>query len=302
MNPKRIVIGVDFSDASGDASRWAAQYFAPGAEVVLAHVIALPHAPPILRGRFPRREPLMETLRDGAEHRLRELSLSLASERIWIEVREGEPAETLASIAEAYSADVVVCGTHGARAGFEGLGSTAEHLVEVSHVPVLLVARARNAPPMQIAVAVDDTEMAMHALARAGELSQASGAQVTAIHVAAAPIATSALAAAATVAGAPQVDAPARLYALAANEPGPWLARAVQAGIPSDRANGEVAFGDPPGEIVGAAERLAADLLIMGRRRAGGVRRAVLGSVVNGVLRRAPCPVLVLVEPTATAS
>jgi nucleotide-binding universal stress UspA family protein len=302
MIPKRIVIGVDFSEASGDAARWATRYFAPGAEVILAHVMALPHAPPILRGRSARRDLLVETLRDGAEHRLRDLSLSLSSERIWIDVREGEAADTLARIADEYSADVVVCGAHGERVGLEGIGSTAEHLVKVSRVPVLLVAHARSAPPAEIMVAVDDTAMATHALGQANASSRASGGRVTAIHVVSATVATSVLAAAATAAGAPQVDAPVRFPAIAANGPGPWLTRVVAAGVPSDRANSEVAFGDPAVEIVGAAERLGADLLIMGRRRAGGVRRAVLGSVVSGVLRRAPCPVLVLVEPNSHAS
>jgi nucleotide-binding universal stress UspA family protein len=47
-------------------------------------------------------------------------------------------------------------------------------------------------------------------------------------------------------------------------------------------------------EIVALAEELGADLIVMGSRGLGGVRRALMGSVSDSVLRHAHCPVLVV--------
>ncbi len=63
-------------------------------------------------------------------------------------------------------------------------------------------------------------------------------------------------------------------------------------------AGGEVAgshlrMGEVDLEIVGLAEKLEADLIVMGCQGRRGIRRAVGGSVSDAVIRHAPCPVLV---------
>jgi nucleotide-binding universal stress UspA family protein len=50
--------------------------------------------------------------------------------------------------------------------------------------------------------------------------------------------------------------------------------------------------GVPYKEIVGAATRERADLLVMGTHGRGGLDRALLGSVADRVIRLAPCPVV----------
>jgi nucleotide-binding universal stress UspA family protein len=47
-------------------------------------------------------------------------------------------------------------------------------------------------------------------------------------------------------------------------------------------------------EIVALAEELGADLIVMGCRGHRGIRRAIEGSISDAVIRRAPCPVLVV--------
>jgi nucleotide-binding universal stress UspA family protein len=47
-------------------------------------------------------------------------------------------------------------------------------------------------------------------------------------------------------------------------------------------------------EIVALAEEIQADLIVMGCRGLGGVRRALMGSVSDSVVRHAHCPVLVV--------
>ncbi len=47
-------------------------------------------------------------------------------------------------------------------------------------------------------------------------------------------------------------------------------------------------------EIVRVAEEIGAGLIVMGSRGLGGVRRALMGSVSDSVIRHAHCPVLVV--------
>jgi nucleotide-binding universal stress UspA family protein len=51
--------------------------------------------------------------------------------------------------------------------------------------------------------------------------------------------------------------------------------------------------GAPGPAICDMAEELGADVIVMGSRGHGGLRRAVLGSVSDHVVRHAPCPVLI---------
>jgi nucleotide-binding universal stress UspA family protein len=47
-------------------------------------------------------------------------------------------------------------------------------------------------------------------------------------------------------------------------------------------------------EIVALAKELGVDLIVMGCRGHRGIRRAIEGSISDAVIRRAPCPVLVV--------
>jgi len=164
MKLDRLVIGMDFSTHSVEAARWVAHRFAPSAELVLVHVISIPEPPPIVRSRYPRRDLLVDTVREGADKRLRELSLSLNAGRVWLEIREGDPVECLTQVAAEFSADMIVAGAHGERPGVQqALGSTAEHLVRVSTRPVLLVTHPGLTPPSHVLVPVDKSENAGHA-------------------------------------------------------------------------------------------------------------------------------------------
>ncbi len=61
-----------------------------------------------------------------------------------------------------------------------------------------------------------------------------------------------------------------------------------------DVAQAHLRVGGASEEIVALAEELGAGLIVMGNRGRGGVRRALMGSVSDSVVRHAHCPVLVV--------
>ena len=58
------------------------------------------------------------------------------------------------------------------------------------------------------------------------------------------------------------------------------------------RATRRVVVGDARAQIIGQARLDGADLIVMGTHGRSGVRHALLGSVAEGVVRAAACPVL----------
>jgi nucleotide-binding universal stress UspA family protein len=54
----------------------------------------------------------------------------------------------------------------------------------------------------------------------------------------------------------------------------------------------KVVVGEPPEEIVREAKERPCDIIVMGTHGHSGLARALLGSVAEGVLRHATCPVL----------
>ncbi|QDT00248.1 universal stress protein [Adhaeretor mobilis] len=56
--------------------------------------------------------------------------------------------------------------------------------------------------------------------------------------------------------------------------------------------------GPPEKEIVGLADREQVDLIVMGTHGRTGLSRLLMGSIAEGVLRNAKCPVLTVKQPT----
>lgn len=56
-------------------------------------------------------------------------------------------------------------------------------------------------------------------------------------------------------------------------------------------------WGDPAREIVRLAKEEDVDLIVMATAGRSGLRRVLMGSVAEAIVRQAPCPVLTLKEP-----
>jgi nucleotide-binding universal stress UspA family protein len=61
-------------------------------------------------------------------------------------------------------------------------------------------------------------------------------------------------------------------------------------------AEAHLVRGRPERELVHLSEEIGAGLIVMGSRGLGGVRRALMGSVSDAVVRHAHCPVLIVRE------
>lgn len=63
------------------------------------------------------------------------------------------------------------------------------------------------------------------------------------------------------------------------------------------KSEGMVAYGDPVAQIIAAAKKAKADLVVMGTHARKGLDRWLSGSVAEAVAERSKCPVLVLHSP-----
>ena len=52
--------------------------------------------------------------------------------------------------------------------------------------------------------------------------------------------------------------------------------------------------GDPADALIGAAQDIGADLIVVGSRGMSGMRRFILGSVPNRVSHHCPCSLLIV--------
>ena len=229
---------------------------------------------------------------DGVVHK----KLHSAGLAISTHVRSGEIAAEILDQIDDAGADVIMMATRG-RGGVRRavLGSLASELVAESPVPVILL-RAQGLPSPKLEtllVPLDGSPESAQALPTATALSRASGAHVLLLRVAS-PVPAWVLQQASFIydAGlyldpdwdnAPFVDAWNYVMDLAA--------RLTLQGIPAD---GRALIGDVARTITRTAQGVKADLVVMSTHGRTGAARAVLGSVVDAVVRSSLTPVMLL--------
>ena len=297
----KILVPVDFSRTSLKALDYAQALAArSGAAVHLVHVVepapffagteAIPIAPP------------HQEVAERCEHAL----AALAAERIApglpisSAAHIGNPAHEIAAIAKEMQSDLLVISTHG-RTGLKHLlmGSVAERVVREAPCPVLVVRErehefawmpsVRPAPLRlrKILVPTDFSDRSAEALRYAGGFAREFGGRITLLH-------------AVHFAGAfaspdyPGLDPNPVMEAAreAAEQMAPeFLSEHLPADL-ADRA--EVRVGAPLAEVPEFAKEGDFDLIVCATHGRTGIKRALLGSVAEGIVRHAPCPVLVV--------
>ena len=144
---RRILVPVDYSEHSRTSVRVAAELAKElGASIDIVHVWDRPtYVSDAVMVRRPGEEhrSLSELIRENAEKDMTDFLATLEiPEGVLVTHRmcSGEPAQKLVDEARSGGYDLIVVGTHG-RAGVLHLllGSTAERLIRLSPVPVLVV-------------------------------------------------------------------------------------------------------------------------------------------------------------------
>lgn len=144
MSAGRIVVGVDGSDSSKDALRWAkAQTDCTGAELVAVTAWSYPVASyPTLAGYVPMGDAV--DLEAGSRTALEAVvKESLGEVPVTLEVVEGHPANVL--LDAAHDAALIVVGSRG-HGGFVGalIGSVSQYVVAHASCPVVVVRHSKE--------------------------------------------------------------------------------------------------------------------------------------------------------------
>src|ERR671916_822862 len=152
--------------------------------------------------------------------------------------------------------------------------------------------------PTKILLATDGSKEAELAFASAAELSEKTGSELHIVYVGHLPLVSYEAPGATTL----DPDLSGRMQEGAEQEARTMLDEQVQR---VGKTGGEVAevharIGRPDAEIVGLADELGAGLIVLGSRGLGPLRRALMGSVSDSVVRHAPCPTLVVREEPLT--
>lgn len=216
---------------------------------------------------------------NGVAERLRALHVATVDTCIV----QGKPSTEIPAIARQLDADLIMMATRGHHYAERALlGSTTEHVLANSSVPVLVMGpEARITSPVRLVLAaVDASSREWATVAAAREVAHATEARVELVRVLEEDFI---LGMNADIETRACEGARARLEALAR--------QLEESGV---EAHPRLLAGMPTEAIVDMADRLRADLVVVTTRARAGLGRAVLGSCADGLLRQAHQPVLVL--------
>ena len=153
--------------------------------------------------------------------------------------------------------------------------------------------------PTKILLAIDGSESATHATQAAVELSKKTDSELHVLYVGQDPYSAAFYPSEATnPEGVEPVD-PALIEELgqqfeqAARQTLDAEVETVRA-VGGTVAQAHLRMGTPGAEVVDLAEELGVGQVVVGSRGLGGIRRALIGSVSDSVVRHAHCPVLVV--------
>jgi nucleotide-binding universal stress UspA family protein len=148
--------------------------------------------------------------------------------------------------------------------------------------------------PTKILLATDGSKEAELAFASAADLSEKTGSELHVVYVGHMPLVSYESPGATTL----DPDLLGRMQESAEQETRTKLDEQVQrvGKTGSEVAEIHARLGRPDAEIVGLADELGAGLIVLGSRGLGSLRRVLMGSVSDSVVRHAHCPVLIVRE------
>jgi nucleotide-binding universal stress UspA family protein len=292
--PSKILLATDGSEVADLAAKSAATLAqSTNSELHVVHVgPGLPlYELPDYSARF---EEVVRAQREAAQKLLDEQvrkieGLGATVGEAHLEMDE-KPDMVIVELGEKLGAGLVVVGSRGlGRLRRALMGSVSSSVVHHAHCSVMVVRGEALAFPTKLLLATDGSEDADLAANTALELSKRFDSELHAVYVEPMPERHS----------APKrfaVDLPPEVVESVEKEAKTKLEKLVEKMREEggEVRQGHARVGLPAAEIVILAEELGAGLILVGSRGLGGIRRALIGSVSDSVVRHAHCPVLVV--------
>jgi nucleotide-binding universal stress UspA family protein len=291
--PTKVLLATDGSKEADLAGRSAAELAdETGSELHVVHVLALPIDTQDPSSFQPEvRRQLEKHTRDRLEELVGTIEAQ-GGEVAGSHLRVGRPDAEIIDQAEEIGAGLIVMGSRGIGPIRRALtGSVSDSVVRHAHCPVMVVRGEAVVFPTKILLATDGSEEATLASSTAADLARSTGSELHVVYV----------------------EPASYVYEMAE-----WEASRADVRDELERAAGEMAgsrlqeqlekleeigaqisgtharVGFPDAEIVGLAGKLGAGLIVVGSRGRGPLRRALMGSVSDSVVRHAHCPILVV--------
>jgi len=303
--PLRITLGADFTSATDAAVRWLERLTEIGPCVICVKQVVWP---PEIRGRYGVGTgydlvELPDEARQAIERELRGNTRRLEGKaELHYEVRPGfgQPAAHLVQLAQRDDADILVVGSH-QRKGLERLrlGSVSFGVLHQAPMSVLIVPPRREVdlgpvPQIRRVLAATDFSPLGDTATRLAYAQLPAGGLVHLVHVVDRAVTN-------------PVYAQYALERIPAGDSGravEKLGEALRARVPAEAEELGIATTvevieskDVAAAIAQAAERWGADVICLATHGRTGLRKALLGSVAQGVLQRTHRPVLLVRPP-----
>ena len=273
-----IAVGVDGSESSRTALRWAARV-AAATGATLRAVTSWQYPARAGSPAGPAELPPPAEMDRRTTEELRAIvaeELETDADRAQIEVGRGPAAGVLLASTDRSGVDMLVLGARGL-GGFDGLllGSVTQQCVEHSPRPVVVLGGGQGPAAGPIVVGLDGSEGSERALTWAIDLANATGSELVAVH-------------------APGAGATSTVLEQAEHALEGWCAPIRERGIAHQR---RIEGGEARTALERVADETEAALVVVGARGLGPVRGLLLGSVAGYVVRYARRPIAVIPGP-----
>ena len=277
----RVLVATDLSEAADGAIREGAALASTPADALC--VVHVPPLPRFVDDYFPARAEDRMAVLAKARAALQERVRRVCPREAELFVEDGVDRLEIVNRAELWRADVVVLASHGRSGVARVVGGVTETVVRSAHCSVLVV-RAGAGRGFVLA-ATDLSDPSFPAIKAAAAEARRRGARLEVVHaIGLLDTQAAYLAELAT----PSVSPPPNVFEVAGRQLSECVARLHV------EATCKVLDRPAASAIVGEADAVGAELVVVGSRGKTGLERLLLGSVAEKVMRSAGCSVLVV--------
>jgi nucleotide-binding universal stress UspA family protein len=292
-----FVVPFDRNSASDDAVGYATAIAHPGDEILLLHAVPLSDINPVVIPKSVPLHELREQVLADAAHELRAAATTIdVPEGVTVRTLavDGTAAEAIVEHAPSIDQSMIIMVSHGRGViGRLTYGSVADRVARMSHAPVLMVrmdkSHEHHAPAKitRLVVPLDGSSRSQKSVVHAVKLAKRLAVPVLLVTVAEIERLSMLYGAALSAAA----------YAEIANESESEVIRFLDEVADRIRSEGvEVETRVMAGAVAAAIESVTqpGDLIVMTSHGRGGIRRWIIGSVAEQLVRTATVPVLLV--------